>query len=100
MSDSFEKILEDYPQAILTVRKDGPPTFQGEDPHRMIISGNPEAFRLLASVLHMMADRVEQMRESDVSGWYFLVGSDTIPQLRLDPGHLLALDCDVEQNIE
>lgn len=96
MPDSFEQMLERFPGAFLSIRKDGPPTYQGEFPYRIIIDGNPDAFRLLAQLLNMMADKVERNLARDHLGWNFVAGTETIPQLHMDEGYLLSLVCDPE----
>ena len=100
MTDNFEQILEQFPDACLSIRKDGPPTYRGENPLRIIIEGNPEAFRLLASLLNMMAEKVEGRLAKESLGWTFLVGTETIPQLHLDEGYLLSLSCDPETTVD
>lgn len=98
MSNNLEEILEQFPNALLSIRKDGPPTFQGENPHRIVVNGNPDAFRMLGQILNMMAEKVESKSNTEGTGWYFLVGTETIPQLYMDEGHLLALVCDPDTN--
>jgi hypothetical protein len=44
------------------------------------MDGNPIAFRLLANLLNLMADTVDA--KSDSGGWYLVVSTDVIPQLR------------------
>ena len=94
MPNRFEQILEQFPNAALSIRKEGPPTYRGENPHRIIIEGNPAAFRMLGQLLNMMADRVESKSNTEGLGWQILVDTESLPQLHLDKEHLLALTCD------
>ncbi|MDB5386459.1 MAG: hypothetical protein JWM11_2105 [Planctomycetaceae bacterium] len=94
MPGDFEAIIESFPDALLSIRSDGPPTYRGENPHRIIVAGNPNAFRMFAQLLNMMADTVEQRSDDSGLGWNFVVGTETIPQLQMDEGHLLSLVCD------
>ena len=96
MPNRFEQILEQFSNASLSIRKDGPPTYRGENPHRIIIQGNPDGFRMLGQLLSMMADRVESKSNTEGLGWHFVLGTDSMPQLHMDDEHLLALTCDPE----
>lgn len=94
MPNSIEILVEKFPGAALSIRKDGPPTYRGEDPYRIIIEGNPNAFRLLGQLLNAMADAVETNTNMKADGWHFIVGTEEIPQLHMDEGHLLSLACE------
>ncbi len=96
MSADFETIINSFPDAFLSIHSDGPPTYRGENPHRIIVTGTPDAFRMFAQILNMMADTVTQKTNKQGLGWNLLVGTETIPQLQLAPGHLLSLACDPE----
>lgn len=96
MPGEFETIINNFPDAFLSIHADGPPNYRGENPHRIIVTGNPDAFRMFADLLNMMADTVEQKSNEPGLGWNLLVGTETIPQLQLDEGHLLSLVCDPE----
>ena len=95
MSNTFVQIVEGFPHAALSIRKDGPPTYRGENPHRIIIDGNPDAFRMLGLILNMMADAVETNSKMK-DGRYFVVDDEIVPQLSMDEGHMLAFSCEPE----
>lgn len=98
MSNSMEQIVGEFPKALVSIRTYGPPRFQGDSPHRVAIDGNPEGFRMLARMLNLMADTVET--RSDKLGWYLVLGTDNLTQLRMDDEHLLVLSCDPDTNAE
>lgn len=94
MSNIIAQVIEKFPDASLSIRKDGPPAYRGENPHRIIIEGNPNAFRMLGQLFNLMADSVENSPKMRGLGWSFVVGTEEIPQLHMDDGHLLSLACE------
>lgn len=69
----------------------GPPAFVGQ---RIILTGNPDGFRLLAGMLTIMADRVEDPSRPERLGWHFMMNSEVVSQLQLAPDCFLSLNCD------
>ncbi|MEW4568600.1 hypothetical protein AB1L88_12115 [Tautonia sp. JC769] len=91
--DRVLQILTQAPEGSLAIRPDGPPSF-AED--RISIEGTPRSFRMLADLLIAMADAVETAPQASGRGWRLVLGPDEAPALRLEPGCLLAIDCEPE----
>lgn len=92
--ETMEKILEESSRATLAIRSDGPPTYRGERPYRIVLEGDPAGFRMLSRILELMADTVEARSSHDGFGWHLVLDSEAIPQLTLAEQHMLALTCD------
>jgi hypothetical protein len=86
-----QEVFENHPDASLSLEIAGPPDFVGR---RIILTGSPDGFRLLASMLTTMADRVEDPSRPERVGWHFMVNSEVVPQLQLAPDCFLSLNCE------
>src|SRR5438105_3760194 len=84
-------VFSQFPGARLTVERGGPPQY---DCGRVILRGNPDGLRLLASVLSAMAGAVD-IKDDPVSqhGWQLGLSPDDLSWLKTD-GSILVLDCD------
>lgn len=75
----------------IAIRADGPPNYDGP---RVIIAGDAAAFRMLAGTLLAMADVVESDPEIRGAGWSVVIDPGDVPNLKMDDGVRLVLDCD------
>ncbi len=89
-------IINSFASGSLTIRSDGPPNYAGKDNQRVIIEGNPGAFRMLAETLLAMAEAVEGDPAIQPYGWHLVLSPEAVPQLHMDAGHLLVLNCEPE----
>ncbi|WP_169977897.1 hypothetical protein [Tautonia rosea] len=87
------RIITQASGSPLALRSGGPPTFPGP---RISIEGTPRSFRMLADLLRAMADTVESEPGVRECGWRLVLGPGEAPALRMEPGCLLALDCEPE----
>jgi hypothetical protein len=85
------QVLKSFAGTSATVRVDGPPRY---DSQRVIVEGNPSAFRMLAEVLSAMAETVESDPAIQKTGWRLILSPDALDQLQMEKGHHLVLDCD------
>jgi hypothetical protein len=84
-------VLNSFADSSLTIRVDGPPRY---DSRRVIVGGDAGAFRMLAETLLAMAETVEADPAIRQSGWRLVLSPEDVPQLHMDNGDLLVLDCD------
>lgn len=91
----MQEVFEGYSDASLSMEIAGPPDFVGR---RIIVTGNPDGYRLLASMLTTMADRVDDPSRPERVGWHFMVNSEVAPQLQLAPDCFLSLNCEHPQS--
>ena len=83
-------VFRNYPDAALTLRADGPPSFDGG---RIILAGDPGSFRMLAAVLTAMAEAVEDPgHPASRHGWSLVLAPADVPQLRMGDA-MLSLEC-------
>lgn len=82
MQDAFSR----FPNASLSIESEGSPT------PCIIVAGDPDGFRWLAYILLEMADKVDNPSASD--GWHIAMSAASTPQLRLNEGWVLSLNCD------
>jgi hypothetical protein len=85
------RVLKSFAGSSVAVRVDGPPRY---DSQRVIVEGDPRAFRMLAEVLSAMAETVESDPAIRQTGWRLVFSPDDLDQLRMDNGYQLVLDCD------
>jgi len=84
-------ILQRFKSALLSIAVEGPPHY---DCGRVIVRGDPNGFRFLASLLQEMADTVSSSNQpASRSGWHLGLKPEDVPQLRMNNA-ILVLDCD------
>jgi hypothetical protein len=87
----ISQILGQHPVATLRIETDGPPNF---DSARVIISGDPAGFRMLAAILNAMADAVSTAAHpASRNGWQLGLSPGDVRQLKMAHG-ILSLDCE------
>jgi len=86
----FTSIFSRFRGAAVNVAVGGPPNY---DRGRVIVAGNPDGFRLLASVLNAMADAVGAAgHPASQQGWHLGLSPDDLRWLKMDDS-ILVLDC-------
>jgi hypothetical protein len=84
-------LLQRFNDASLHVSIDGPPHY---DSSRVIVTGNPAGFQLLAAFLLEMAGAVASPgHPASLRGWHLALDSRDIPQLEMD-NSILVLNCE------
>jgi hypothetical protein len=86
----FADVFSQFAKATVSVKVGSPPNY---DRGRVIIEGNPDGFRLLASVLNAMADAVGAAgHPASQQGWHLGLSPDDLRWLKMDDSTLV-LDC-------
>lgn len=88
------QIINGFADCSLAIRSDGPPSYIGKDAQRIIVEGNSRGFRMLAETLLAMADAVENDPAVREHGWHLVLSPGDVPQLYMDAGSLLVLNCE------
>ncbi len=91
------QIINGLANGSLTIRSDGPPNYVGKDSQRVVVEGNSSAFRMLAQTLLAMAEAVEADPAIRQYGWHLVLSPEDVPQLHMDAGFLLVLNCEPDE---
>ena len=83
------EVLRDCPNAAMRID-----VVQQPEPleHRVVIEGDIAGFRMLAEVLHAMAEFVKKGEERK-HGWQLVLDSESVPQLAMPENYRLRLEC-------